>query len=877
MQPHLSHAGDSAGDAHEGDPASRELSGDPATLLAAIAQLVEGVIVTDAAGRITFVNAAAARLHGVARLDVPPQEYAERYHLLTLDGAPYPSESLPLARAVLRGETVVDESWRIRRPDGSEILAVGSARPLLDAEGRQMGAVLTLRDESAREAAAAAERQRDVLAEQLRHAFEQSPVGTVIYDASGRPLTVNRAFERLWGVGMADLPADYNVLADPQLEAAGLTPGLRRVFGLDGTRGPDGSGEAVDFPPLRYDVANTTGRGHVRWTQAHAYPVRDAAGAVERVVLTHEDITARIAAEESVRQAARALAERNEQLQETALELELSNQSLQDQAVELETQTMELQDSAWRLEERTTAAIEAQHAADVQRARVEAILEGMDESYFVLDAEYRFVAVNSAMERSGRLPRERLLGRSIWEAYPGMLGTEFERVYRDVAEHRVAAHFSQQYTDEEFDRSVEVNVYPTGASGIAVFWRDISERVRAQAERERLLEEIAMERSRLAEILFQAPVAVAVVRGTMAAELVFELANPRYVGILPRGRAVQGRPLREVLPEFDAERLAILQRVLDTGEPYVATNSPSPLDRDGDGVPNKYYFDFVYHPLTEAGGAVVGIIAVGTEVTESVRARQEADRLRAIAEEANRAKSEFLSTMSHELRTPLNAIGGYSELLGMGLRGPVTDAQVTDLQRISRASQHLQSLINDILNFTRVDSGRVDFDLRDVPMDELLTGVEELVMPQLRARGLDYHRAPEPGANAAVAVRTDPEKFRQIVVNLVSNAIKFTPAGAGSVTLAYDAEPASHGVPRRVRLLVTDTGRGIPSNQLERIFEPFVQLDRHRSETSQQGVGLGLSISRNLARALGGDIAVKSREGEGSTFTVLLPAVDDTA
>ena len=132
----------------------------PALIAAALAQLAEGVIVTDAAGRISFVNEAAVRLHGVARLDVAPDAYADTYHLLTEDGHPYPSTELPLARAVLRGETVIDARWRIRRPDGTEVLAVGSARPVVDADGRRAGAVLTLRDDTVRAGVQAAlERQ----------------------------------------------------------------------------------------------------------------------------------------------------------------------------------------------------------------------------------------------------------------------------------------------------------------------------------------------------------------------------------------------------------------------------------------------------------------------------------------------------------------------------------------------------------------------------------------------------------------------------------------------------------------------------------------------------------------------------------------------
>ena len=210
---------------------------------------------------------------GVARLDAPPEQYAETYHLLTGDGEPYPCAELPLARAVLRGETVIEARWRIRRPDGNEILAVGSARPVIGAAGRPVAAVLTLRDDSAR-AAAAATPARDALAQQLREVFLQSPVSTVVYDAAGRPIADNPAFERLRGASLADVPLGYSALTDPQIAAAGVLPLLRRAFGLDGARTAEGAGEAGSLPATRYDIARPAGRGRELWAQAHYTPGR---------------------------------------------------------------------------------------------------------------------------------------------------------------------------------------------------------------------------------------------------------------------------------------------------------------------------------------------------------------------------------------------------------------------------------------------------------------------------------------------------------------------------------------------------------------------------------------------------------------------------
>jgi signal transduction histidine kinase len=298
--------------------------------------------------------------------------------------------------------------------------------------------------------------------------------------------------------------------------------------------------------------------------------------------------------------------------------------------------------------------------------------------------------------------------------------------------------------------------------------------------------------------------------------------------------------------------------------------------RRHDGV-YRWFLDNAV-PRYAASGAFLGYIGTCMDVTDGRLARESAEAARAEAEGANRAKSEFLSTMSHELRTPLNAIAGYAELMAMGVRGPVSAAQEDDLARIRRATQHLTSLITDILNFARLEAGQVEFRSEAVALGPLVADLEALVAPQLAARGLSYAHdgcvGVGPGSDGAVPplVWADPEKLRQVLLNLLTNALKFTDAG-GRVAIACRVDAADGGAGEPVvRIAVADTGRGIPADQLTRIFEPFVQVERHRTHESQQGVGLGLSISRDLARRMGGDLTVASTPGVGSTFTLTLPA-----
>ncbi len=242
----------------------------------------------------------------------------------------------------------------------------------------------------------------------------------------------------------------------------------------------------------------------------------------------------------------------------------------------------------------------------------------------------------------------------------------------------------------------------------------------------------------------------------------------------------------------------------------------------------------------------------------------QAEQQRRFAEDANRAKGQFLAHMSHELRTPLNAIGGYAQLLEMGVHGPVTEAQGEALARIQRSQRHLLALINDVLNFAKLEAGHIGYVIEPLPVNEVVCALEPLVAPQLAAKSLSYTCEVVP---PDIIVRADEDKLQQIMLNLLSNAIKFTPAG-GTISISASASAET------VTIFVTDTGIGIPDDRFDAVFEPFVQLGRATTggtAVGQEGTGLGLAISRDLARAMGGELTVRSTLGSGSTFELRLP------
>ena len=238
----------------------------------------------------------------------------------------------------------------------------------------------------------------------------------------------------------------------------------------------------------------------------------------------------------------------------------------------------------------------------------------------------------------------------------------------------------------------------------------------------------------------------------------------------------------------------------------------------------------------------------------------EAERAaRAEADLANQMKTKFLGTMSHEFRTPLNAIAGYAELLDLGVHGPLTPEQRTDLSRIQHNVRHLLGLVGNVLSLLKLESGLLEYRITDVGLEGVLEFLVEATAPQIAARRLRYERH----GGEALVVRADAEKLRQILLNLLSNAIKFTDDG-GAITVACSASD------EQVRIEVRDTGRGIPADQLERVFDPFVRVDQTLNRPTE-GTGLGLAISRELARAMNGELSAASELGIGSTFTLVLP------
>jgi signal transduction histidine kinase len=263
---------------------------------------------------------------------------------------------------------------------------------------------------------------------------------------------------------------------------------------------------------------------------------------------------------------------------------------------------------------------------------------------------------------------------------------------------------------------------------------------------------------------------------------------------------------------------------------------------------------------TFMGVTAATFLVLGASTGERIRAEAEVKTALHSAATANRAKAEFLAVMSHELRTPLNAIAGYAELLSLGIAGPLSEKQADAIARIRRSEQQLLALIDDVLSFARIEAGTTTVHPRALRVSDAFDTVEALIQPQMLHKGVVLRREL---TDTALEVNADPTKLEQILLNIVGNAIKFTPPG-GHIQIRALPENGT------VLITVADTGIGVSAENLNRIFEPFFQVDTGTTRR-YPGIGLGLAIARDLARAMGGDIKFESDLGSGSKVSLVLP------
>ncbi len=510
---------------------------------------------------------------------------------------------------------------------------------------------------------------------------------------------------------------------------------------------------------------------------------------------------------------------------------------------------------------------------------------------WVIDRETsRFLAVNeAAVVRYGYTREEflsRLTARDIrepdqWTGLHASLGDHTLPSDRGTFVHRTRTGEALEVQISSHDLDFE------GRRAWLVVARDVTAERRSQreAEQQRQLAEAARDEveslnvelrravTELEAVLHVAPIGIGIARDSACDEIRVNPAFAGQLGIRPSDDASKSGPHGATLPfrvmqdgvEVPGDAL-IMQRAARERRALVDQEYDI-VHADGRTVHLLEYAA----PLIDAAGAVQGAVGIFVDITERTRLVAAERAARQASEDANRVKRDFLATMSHELRTPLNAIQGHVQLLELGIHGPLADAQREALGRVNRAQRHLLTIINDVLNYARLESGRLEYHMQPTDLREVVAAVAPMIMPQFAASGVTLEVRLGDDIGLGEPVWADRDKLAQVLLNLLSNAVKFTPRG-GHVTVEVASREDGTTPPDVTYVRVTDNGMGVPEDKLEAVFEPFVQANARLTRT-EQGVGLGLAISRDLARGMGGDLRARSSLGAGATFTVELRRV----
>jgi PAS domain S-box-containing protein len=538
------------------------------------------------------------------------------------------------------------------------------------------------------------------------------------------------------------------------------------------------------------------------------------------------------------------------------------------------------------------AEMRAKDAIAAVQRRQAAVLEAIADGFVTFDRDWRYGYVNRvAAELVGRAPEE-LIGRVLWEMHPGSDDAPFARVLRNAMTNR------EQASGEAFSASagrwIEYRAYPTD-DGLSLIFRDIDAR-RRHDERLRFLAE--------ASTLLSSSLDYETTLENVAELAVPALASSCVIDVVGENAA-----LERVAMVFDSDELSQLVgdlrrrnpitpdtrhpalQVLATGESiFYPAIEPDLLPSVVDDRPDSLALARRLNPTScvfvalRARGRTLGVMSLSTAGTrrrfddqdrvlieelaqrvamavDNARLHEAERRARAEAEAANQAKSDFLAIMSHELRTPLTAVVGYTELLADEVVGPVNETQREHLARVRASSEHLLMLIEDILSYARIEAGRERVHLEEFGLAALLEQAAAIVRPLAEKKALQFTLV---GQDSRAVMRSDPQKVRQILINLLANAVKFTTDGGVRLSARVCDD--------RVAFEVADTGPGIAPEYLDRVFDAFWQVDQ-RITRKTGGTGLGLSVARQLARLLGGDVTVLSTMGEGSRFIVDLPMI----
>jgi PAS domain S-box-containing protein len=575
----------------------------------------------------------------------------------------------------------------------------------------------------------------------------------------------------------------------------------------------------------------------------------------------------------------------NEDLESQAAQLETQAVEMESQAAELEATAEDLRETNEQLNRTSTAAETARDAAVRSRLQLERVLENFPDAASVFDSDWRWTYINPAAKRilsALGIDGESVKGKVLWEEIPQLKGTKFETETRRAAREARVVDYEDYLPD--LDAWMENTVVPAD-DGVMTFTRDITSKKREEqgalllSEASRVLASTLDYEKTLDTV---ARLAVGELAEWCGVDLVQANGSIRQVIVahVDEKKVKWAKELnKRYPPDYDAP--TGVGEVIRTGKPAIYADIPDEMlvasARDEQHLA-------IMRELQIKSALIVPMIARGrtlgalTLIAQKGRRYGDADltlvmeiatraaiaidnaQLYRSALAASEAKSAFLATMSHELRTPLNAIIGYESLLEEGISGSLNESQRAQLSRIKASAGHLLQLIDEVLTFSRLDAEREVVQRADADLRPIVEEAVTMVKPMAEAKGLTL-RADVVDAR----LFTDAGKVRQILINLLSNAVKFADSGEITVRARVTGDKAE--------ISITDMGIGIAPENIDRIFEPFWQVEQSSTRRAG-GTGLGLSVSRSLARLLGGEVTVESKLGEGSTFTITIPALE---
>ena len=510
---------------------------------------------------------------------------------------------------------------------------------------------------------------------------------------------------------------------------------------------------------------------------------------------------------------------------------------------------------------RKTIEIEARVKLSEDRYRT--LFNSIDEGFctveMLFDAQrrpidYLFLEANPVFEQQTGLLAA--VGKTALELVPNLESQWFE-MYGNVALTGEPLRFVQE--SPSMGRWFDVYAFRPGSDGsavVAILFKDISARKRAELERERLLRQVQAAHAQMTDVFQKAPAFMCTLHGP---NHIFENINENYFQLIG-ARDVVGKTVGEGLPEVVSQGyIQILDEVYHSGDPFVGKDVGVLLQRKIDGPPEERIVDFVYLPLKNADEKVYGILVHGIDITERKRAEDELRRLATELAQASQHKTEFLAILAHELRNPLAPIRNGLEVLRLTGDDPAAFGTVRDMMQ--RQVDQMVHLIDDLLDIARISSGKLELKKESVALNKIIATAIESSTPIIHA---NQHQLSIDIPEGTVLLDADPTRLTQVLGNLLTNAARYTPAG-GKIQLS------ARIIADHIVIAITDNGIGIPAESIAHIFEMFTQVGNNVN-SAQSGLGIGLSLVQRLVNLHDGTVAVQSEgAGKGSKFIVRLP------